>query len=127
MRNRCWWLVVVALLLALVGCGEREPRPPLRGEAPWPGTTVSAAPVATSAPVAGFLSGDGSSLVPEQLEPGTYQSPGPVGQLACYAYLLDAKGRTAGMEAQRGETVLVIPEGARGAKAKNCHPFVKMR
>lgn len=127
MRNRCWWLVVVALLLALVGCGEREPRPLLRGEAPWPGTTVSAAPVASPTAAGGFLAGNGESLVPEQLAPGTYQSPGPVGRLACYAYVLDEKGRATDMHAMRGPTVLVVPEGAAGARAQHCLPFVKVR
>lgn len=130
MRNRCWWLVAVlavAALAAVVSCGDREPRPLARGEAPWPSPAVSAAPVASSAAGGGFLAGDGTSLVPEQLAPGTYQSAGPVGRLACYAYVLDEKGGMTDMQAMRGPTVLVVPEGAAGAKAEHCQPFVRVR
>lgn len=129
MRNRCWWLVAVAvaILAAVVSCGDREPRPLARGEAPWPSPAVSAAPVASSAPVRGFLSGEGSSLVPEQLAPGTYQSPGPSGHFACYAFVLDAKGQIMDPAVMRGQTTVVVPVGAGSVKAQHCLPFKRVR
>lgn len=135
-RNRCWWLVAVAIaiLAAVLSCGDRDPRPLARGEAPWPSPAVSAPPVVAPAPTptptvepVGFLSGEGSSLVPEQIEPGTYQSPGPSGKWACYAFVLDDKGRVMDPAVMRGQTTVVVPAGAGSVKAQHCQPFVRVR
>lgn len=124
-------VAVVALVVVLVGRGEYVPRPQGRGEAPRPSAAVSAPAVTSAAPVpvavVDGLPGDGELLVPEQVAPGVYQSPGPSGRTACYAFAYDAGGKTVDQSVARGSTLLTVGASVRSVEVSGCQPFVKVR
>lgn len=136
-RDRVWIvaatvIVVAALSAGALWAGQYAPRPQGRGEAPWPSPAVSAPTVAVPAVVVapdGGLPGEGELLVPEQVQPGTYQSAGPSGSLpSCYVVVRDAQGSSMGMpRVGKGSVVAVIPEGASQVEISGCQPFTRVR
>jgi hypothetical protein len=122
--------VMVGLLLAVVLSvvirgGQEGPSP--RPDGPRPSGPVSAAESGPSAGLVGFLSGDGESLVPDQVQPGMYLSAGPSGTTSCYAEAVGPNGQHLAQKVQKGQTVLVVPASAASVVAHFCQPFQKVR
>ena len=116
--------LLLAVVLSVVIRGAEGPAPSAGG--PRPSGAVSAAESKPAAPV-GFLSGDGESLVPDQVVPGTYVSAGPSGTRSCYAEAVGPKGQHLEQKVQKGQTVLVVPDGAVSVVAHFCQPFERVR
>lgn len=118
--------VGLALAFVLSGVIRAGQGPSPRPEGPRPSGPVSAAESGPQRPV-GFLSGDGESLVPDQVVPGTYLSAGPSGGPSCYAEAVGPNGQHLEQRVQKGQTVLVVPAGAVSVLAHFCQPFQKVR
>lgn len=83
----------------------------------------AAAPAASTASIAG----DGQFIVGSQIQPGTYQSPGPSAEHdTCYWFKKDATGKDVGGDSGKGPTILVVAATDKIISTSFCKPFAKV-